>query len=120
MEYDFYTYSKGEFTIQAYFSPTLNFHGVDNGLQYAISVDDETPQIISMNKDDKITNTGIWNKWVAENIIIKSSKHIIFEARKTHIKILDGEPGVVLQKMVLDFGTDKQSYLGPPETMYKK
>ena len=34
VEYDFYTYGKGEFTVQAYFSPTLNFHGLDNG--YAV------------------------------------------------------------------------------------
>ena len=80
VEYDFYTYDQGEFTIQAYFSPTLNFHGLDNGMQYAISVDEENPQIISMNKDDKITNNSIWNKWVAENIIIRSSKHYHFSS----------------------------------------
>ncbi len=120
VEYDFYTYIKGEFTIQAYFSPTLNFHGLDNGMQYAISVDGENPQIISINKDDKITNNSIWNKWVAENIIIKSSKHIILEPGKHTLKYWMVSPAVVLQKLVLDFGANKQSYLGPPETMHKK
>jgi hypothetical protein len=120
VEYDFYTYGKGEFTVQAYFSPTLNFHGLENGMQYAISVDGETPQIISMNKDDKITNNSIWNKWVAENIIIKSSKHIISEPGKHTLKYWMVSPAVVLQKLVLDFGANKQSYLGPPETMHKK
>jgi hypothetical protein len=28
-------------------------------------------------------------------------------------------PGVVLQKLVIDFGGVKQSYLGPPETRVK-
>ena len=68
-------------------------------MQYAISVDGETPQIISINKDDKITNNSIWNKWVAENIIIKSSKHFILETRKTHIKILDGKPRCSITKI---------------------
>ncbi|MGB3007468.1 MAG: glycosyl hydrolase 115 family protein, partial [Chitinophagaceae bacterium] len=59
VEYEFYSYSKGEFSINAYFSPTLNFHNTINGLQYAISVDDEAPQIISINKDNKATEGGI-------------------------------------------------------------
>jgi hypothetical protein len=89
-------------------------------MQYAISVDGENPQIISINKDDKITNNSIWNKWVAENIIIKSSKHIISSPGKHTVKYWMVSPAVVLQKLVLDFGTNKSSYLGPPETMHKK
>lgn len=116
VEYEFYSFEKGNFTINAYFSPTLNFHGKKNGLQYAISVDDETPQIISINKDDEITHTGAWNKWVAENIIIKSSKHKIAEPGKHTLKYWMVNSGVVLQKLVLDFGGVKPSYLGPPET----
>ncbi len=117
--YEFYTYSKGGFTINAYFSPTLNFHNSGEGLQYAISVDDETPQIISINKEDKNSISGIWNKWVAENIIITSSKHTIQQAGNHAVKYWMVNPGVVLQKIVLDFGDLKPSYLGPPETLFK-
>lgn len=113
LEYEIYTYSKGDFKINAYFSPTLNFHNSATGLQYAISVDDETPQIISINKDD---NTGIWNKWVADNIIIKTSMHKITTVGKHTLKYWMVNSGVVLQKLVLDFGDVKQSYFGPPET----
>ncbi len=117
VSYEFYTYSKGDFTTNAYFSPTLNFQNMEEGLQYAISVDNETPQIISINKEDKATGSGIWNKWAAENIIIKSSKHQISQAGKHTVRYWMVSPGVVLQKLVLDFGSVKQSYLGPPETM---
>lgn len=116
LQYEFYTYSSGEFRIQAYFSPTLNFHSTANGLEYAVSINDEAPQTISINKEDKNTGSGIWNKWVAENIIIKTSKHKIETPGKHVVKYWVVNPGVVLQKLVLDFGGVKPSYLGPPET----
>ncbi|HET9747075.1 MAG TPA: glycosyl hydrolase 115 family protein, partial [Chitinophagaceae bacterium] len=118
--YEFHTYSDHDFTIHAYFSPTLNFHGTENGLEYAISVDDERPQIISINKEDKNSISGIWNKWVAENIIIKTSTHKIDKPGKHKVKYWMVNSGLVLQKLVLDFGGMKPSYLGPPETRVLK
>ncbi|GEP98895.1 glycosyl hydrolase 115 family protein [Chitinophaga cymbidii] len=116
--YEIYTYSSGEFSLHAYHSPTLNLHNTKEGLQYAISVDDETPQIISINKEDKNTGSGIWNKWVAENIIIKTSRHRVDKPGKHLVKYWMVSPGVVLQRLVADFGDTEQSYLGPPETLH--
>lgn len=116
--YEIYTYNSGEFSIHAYHSPTLNLHNTKEGLQYAISVDDETPQIVSINKEDKNTGSGIWNKWVAENIIIKTSRHRIDKPGKHLVKYWMVSPGVVLQRLVADFGDTEQSYLGPPETIH--
>jgi len=116
LEYDIYTDSRDSLKINAYFSPSLNFHNTEEGLQYAISIDDEAPQIISINKEDRNTGAGIWNKWVGENIIIKTSRHKIFQPGKHVVKFWMVNPGVVLQKLVLDFGGVKPSYLGPPET----
>lgn len=119
LEYIFYTYSKDSLKLLAYFSPTLNFQHAAEGLQYAVSIDDEEPQTISINKEDKNTGTGIWNKWVGENIIIKTSAHKISQPGKHILKYWVVSPGVVLQKLALNFGTVKQSYLGPPETKAK-
>jgi hypothetical protein len=119
LEYEIFTYSKDSFKINAYFSPSLNFHGTENGLRYAISVDNELPQIISINKEDKNSISGIWNKWVGENIIIKTSTHKIERPGKHIVKYWMVNPGVVLQKLVLDFGGVKPSYLGPLETRVK-
>ncbi|GAA3917508.1 glycosyhydrolase [Chitinophaga oryziterrae] len=116
LEYEIYTYSKGDFSINTYHSPTLNFQHKEEGLQYAISVDDEKPQIISINKDYKVS--GTWDKWVAENIIIKSSRHSIDKPGKHVVKYWMVSPGVILQKLVLDFGDTEPGFLGPPETMY--
>ena len=117
LQYDIVTKNEGELVINAYFSPTLNFFRDKNGLQYAMSVDDELPQTVSLNKEDKTSDKGIWNKWVADNIIIKSTSHKPAKPGKHTVKFWMVTPGVVLQKMVLDFGGLEQSYLGPEETL---
>jgi hypothetical protein len=116
VEYDFYCNSKDSLKLLTYFSPTLNFQNAINGLQFAVSIDNEPAQIISLNKED---NTGVWNSWVANNIIIKTTSHYIFQPGKHTIKYWMVDPGVVLQKLVVDFGTLKASYLGPQETIHK-
>lgn len=115
VEYEFYSYSKDSFKIAAYFSPTLNFHNTATGLRYGISVDDETAQIISINGDDKETGRGIWNKWVSENIIIRRTGHHIAGPGKHILKYWMVDSGVVLQKLVVEFGK-VVSYLGPVES----
>jgi hypothetical protein len=113
VEYDFYTYDSGTLSLSLYFSPTLNFHN-NKGLQYAVSVDNEQPQIITINKEDN--NPVIWEKWVADNIIIKKSEHTILKPGRHVLKYRMISPAMVLQKLVADFGGLRQSYLGPMET----
>jgi len=120
LQYEVYLNSAGKVELQVYCSPTLNFKNATAGLQYAVSIDDEAPQIISLNGEDKNSISGIWNKWVAENIIIKSSAHFISKPGKHIVKFWMMDAGVVLQKIVLNAGGLKPSYLGPPETMLEK
>lgn len=118
VQYDVYVSYKGEFSLLAYFSPTLNLHNSATGLQYAISIDNEPPQIISINKEDADART--WNTWVANNIIIKKTQHKILKPGKHIVKYWMVDPCVVLQKLVLDFGEKELGYLGPEETiMYR-
>ncbi|MCP9753457.1 glycosyl hydrolase 115 family protein [Ferruginibacter sp. HRS2-29] len=119
VEYVFYCYSKDSLKLHAWFSPTLNFHNSETGLQYAVSIDDELPQIMGINKEGKNSGAGIWNKWVGENIIIKTTAHKILQPGRHVVKYWMVDAGVVLQKLVIDFGDVKQSYLGPPETIVK-
>lgn len=116
LQYEVTIPDTGTFTLHAYFSPTLNIHQTEEGLLYGISIDDETPQVISLNKEDRNSITGIWNVWVANNIIIKKSNHIIRTPGKHTIKYWMVHPAVVLQKLVFDLGDLKPSYLGPPGT----
>ena len=117
LEYEIYTYDSGEVKLNAYFSPTLNFHNDSSGLKYAISIDNEKPQTISINNDDN--NNRTWEGWVANNIIIKTTTHTINKPGKHAVKYWMVSPAVVLQKLVVDLGGVKPSYLGPPETIVK-
>jgi hypothetical protein len=113
LQYEMYVTDTGVIRVQAYFSPTLNFHN-NGGLKYGISIDDEAPQIISINSDDNVART--WNGWVANNIIIKSTTHTIRQPGRHVVKYRMVSPAVVLQKIVVDLGGQHPSYLGPPET----
>ncbi|WP_121356240.1 glycosyl hydrolase 115 family protein [Flavisolibacter nicotianae] len=113
VEYDFYTLRSGAVKLDLYFSPTLNFHN-NEGLQYAVSIDDEKPQVFSLNKDDN--NVRAWESWVANNSISKNSAHSLSKAGKHTLKYWMISPAVVLQKLVVDLGGATPSYLGPPET----
>jgi len=127
LEYDIYTYDTGSFNLHAYFSPTLNIHHDSAGLQYAIAIDDQQPQIVSINKDDN--NPRAWNQWVADNIIITTTTHSIRGkgparagsaspmASRHVIKYWVLNPAIVLQKLVVDCGGLPPGYLGPPETI---
>jgi hypothetical protein len=81
-------------------------------LRYAVSIDDEAPQIINIHEG---MNNKKWGTWVANNIIISSSKHAPKKAGKHVVKYWMVDTGLVLQKVVADFGGVKQSYLGPLE-----
>ena len=114
LQYEFNVTDTGVCKINSYFSPTLNFHNTPEGLQYAISIDDEQPQIISINKEER--NVRTWESWVANNIIIKTSLHRVEKPGRHVLKYWMVSPAVVLQKLVIDPGSVKPSYLGPPET----
>jgi hypothetical protein len=116
-EYEMYVYDTGAIKLRSFFSPTLNFHNTATGLQYAVSINNETPQVISINKEDN--NVRIWESWVANNVIVKISDHYIDKPGKHTIKFWMIDPGVVLQKIVVDMGGLTPSYLGPPETIAK-
>nr|WKN35744.1 glycosyl hydrolase 115 family protein [Tunicatimonas sp. TK19036] len=115
LEYNIYLSDSGAVKVHAYLSPTLNFHD-DEGLQYAVSIDDEEPQIINMHAD---SSTQTWGENVSNNISILVSEHYIEAPGKHVLKFWMVDPAVVLQKLVIDTGGVKPSYLGPPESFYQ-
>jgi hypothetical protein len=114
LEYEIHTTGKGQVSLTAYFSPTLNIYHAETGLRYAVQIDHETPQIVGINAEDH--DTDIWEEWMRRNIIQKTTKHYIKKAGKHTIRYWLVDNGVVLQKLVLNMGGEKPSFLGPPST----
>ncbi len=112
LEYQIYFFSAGEVRVKAHLSPTLNFHN-NQGLRYAISFDDEPPQIVNMHAGKAFQD---WEESVRNNATVEVSKHVLDEPGKHVLKLWMVDAGVVLQKLVIETGEAKPSYLGPPES----
>jgi hypothetical protein len=116
LEYSVQLTSTGPVTVYAYLAPTLNFMG-GQGLRYAVSFDDEAPQIVNLHTGMVADNGNKpWEQAVAENIIIRTSTHTLARPGAHVLKFWRVDPGVVLEKLVVDLGGVKPSYLGPPES----
>jgi endo-1,4-beta-D-glucanase Y len=118
LEYQTIILDTGTVTVNVYLSPTLNFHNTA-GLRYAISFDDEKPQIINMHEHSTVADWKYpqwWNQAVSDNIVITQSTHFIGTPGKHVVKFWMVDPGVVLQRIVIGTGEIKPSYLGPPES----
>jgi hypothetical protein len=113
LQYPVFLSKEGVVKVQAYVSPTLNFHN-SKGLRYAVSFDDQPPQIVNIHDGETLQ---AWEKWVADNINITSSEHQLATSGVHVLKFWRVDPGVVLQKLIVDTGGLRPSYLGPPESM---
>jgi len=60
-----------------------------------------------------------WQSWVSNNVNVMTSQHAIEEPGQHVLKFWMVDPGVVLQKLVIDAGGLQPSYLGPPESVYQ-
>ncbi|KXX68305.1 glycosyl hydrolase 115 family protein [Flammeovirga sp. SJP92] len=112
VEYEFYTFNSGRFDISTYVLPTYPINGFQLH-RFAVSVDDESPKTIYVGAE---IDSDRWRNNVRRNSSIHTSSHYITKPGKHTLKIYYLDPGVVLDKAVMDFGGLKKSYLGPGET----
>ena len=120
LEYRIKLDQAGPVTVSAYLAPTLDFTNT-TGLRYAVSLDDEAPQIINLHTGLNPDNGNRpWEQAVAQNIILKTSQHHVAAAGAHVLKFWRVDPGVVLEKLVVSQGALPPSYLGPPENAAAK
>jgi hypothetical protein len=114
LEYDMHLFTTGEVKVHVYLSPTKNYTHT-KGLRYGISFDDEEPQIVNMHEEmiDGF-NTQAWERWVSNNINIRKTTHTIAEPGRHVLKLWMVDPGVVVQKIVVETDEIGNTYLGPP------
>jgi hypothetical protein len=113
LEYSVFLFDSGTVTVNAYVAPTLNFTGAATGLRYGVSIDDEAPQIVNAQAD---TSNRAWEKSVADNIVIATTHHSVTRTGSHVLKFWMVDPGVVLEKLVVEARPTGSTYLGPPES----
>ena len=104
LEYDVCLFSTGVATVTLYSSPTKRIHA-DYGQRYAVSFDDGTPTEVSGGSASVVDNVMKMEKPFT---LAKAGRHVL--------KVWMMDPGMVLDKIVIDTGGVVDSYLGPPES----
>jgi len=117
LEYQMYLFSTGKVDVAAILAPTLNFIP-GRGLRYAVTFDDEPPQVVTLVPSNYNAWNGNhdWEKSVEDNARYGHTTHTLAKSGYHTLKFWMVDPGVVLQKLVVDLGGMKPSYLGPPES----
>ena len=118
LEYRMHLFTAGEAEVHAYLSPSLDTRGGE-GLRYAVSIDGEAPQIVNAHADGS-TRAGdrnpAWEQMVARNVNVSVSRHRVDRPGEHVLRFWMVDPGLVLQRIVVNTGGLKPSYLGPPES----
>ncbi len=111
VEYKVDVKSTGNARLTVLTSPTLNYNA-NKGLRYAVSINGGEEQTVNINGHYK----GELGKWQANRIIENVTEHHFDKEGEYTIRIRPLEHGIVIQKILLDFGGLKPSYLGPPQS----
>jgi Glycosyl hydrolase family 115/Gylcosyl hydrolase family 115 C-terminal domain len=118
LEYTMTLFSAGQVTVWTYLSPRANVLPTD-GLHYAVSIDDGAPQVVNVTTATGASDATMnkqWERITSENVSLTSTTHTISAPGAHTLKFWMVDPTVILQKLVVDTGGLKPSYLGPPES----
>jgi hypothetical protein len=107
-----YLFDPSQVELDAILAPSLNFLP-GRGLRYAVSFDDQLPQIIDALAKNSIED---WSTSVEDNVRISKSTHVLSGTGYHTLKFCMVDPGIVLEKLVVELRPVRPSYLGPPES----
>ncbi len=112
LEYQMYLFDPGKVEVEAILSPTLNFVP-GRGLRYAISFDEQPPHVIDALAQNSQRD---WETTVKDSVRSVKSSYTLSGTGYHTLKIWMVDPALVLEKLVVNLGGVKPSYLGPPES----
>lgn len=120
LEYTMFVFDTGKVDVEGIFGPILNFDP-SRGVRYAVSFDNEASQVIALVPENYSAQNGNrdWEKSVTDNARYGHSTHVIPKPGYHTLKIWMIDPGVILEKIIVDCGGVKPSYLGPSESFHK-
>ncbi|MFL6208559.1 MAG: glycosyl hydrolase 115 family protein [Pyrinomonadaceae bacterium] len=112
LEYQMYLFRAGPVSVETYFAPTQKFLPGE-GFRYAISFDDETPQVVNVHAG---YSQAEWERSVKDGVRIMTSKHVLAQPGAHVLKFWVIDPALVVEKLLVHAGGVRPSYLGPPES----
>jgi hypothetical protein len=112
LEYDVHLFKAGKVKVQATLAPTLKFRP-GAGFRYAVSFDGEAPQVVDVHQD---SSQQRWEKNVSDGVTQLLTEHVLARPGAHTLKFWALDPGLVLERLVIDAGGLEPSYLGPPES----
>lgn len=112
LEYSMYLFHAGVARVEAILAPTLNFVP-GRGLRFAIAFDGDAPRVVDALAQN---STRDWEEAVKDSVRVVTTQHRIDKPGEHVLRVWMVDPGVVLQKLVVDLGGLRPSYLGPPES----
>jgi hypothetical protein len=120
LEYRMYLIDTGNVLVTGTFGTTLNFLP-GRGLRYAVSFDSDPPRVVTLVPQNFIAQHGNidWEKTVGDNARRSCTTHAIRRPGYHTLRIWMVDPGVILEKIVVDCGGVRPSYLGPPESFHR-
>lgn len=113
VEYDFYTFNAGSVTVYTYALPVFPVNS-ERGTCFGIMIDDGLLKYASNNAKEY---SGEWRENVYRNSTINAVTLNIDKPGKHTLKLICSDPGMIIQKVVIDMGGMKRSYLGPETTI---
>jgi hypothetical protein len=118
LEYDMTLTTTGPVQVWAYLSPRNSVLST-GGLKYAVSIDGQEPQVVNITEATGANDTTMnkqWERNTSDNVNRTVTTHTVTEPGTHTLKFWMVDPTVVLQKIVVDTGGLRTSYLGPPES----
>ncbi|MBU2883965.1 glycosyl hydrolase 115 family protein [Psychrosphaera sp. B3R10] len=114
LEYDLFLFNQGAVEIQTLVAPSLNFVPT-RGLRFAIGFDDEEPIMVDVLENSKQND---WQESVKNGVRYAVSHHNVKQPGAHKLRIYMVDIGVVIQKVIVNTGGLKKSYLGPEQSMW--
>ena len=87
-------------------------------VRYGVSLDNEPHTVVTLVPHTYKAQNGnrAWEKSVGDNAHQVLSTHTLAAPGYHTLKVWMVDPGVVMQKLIIDTGGLRPSYLGPPES----
>ena len=112
LEYSLYLFDTARLEVQVFVSPTQDFQP-GRELKLAVAFDRDRPAVVKLHTDQ---SSAAWERSVSDNILITRSQFSLHQPGGHLLKLWLLDPGIVVQKIVIESGKHGYAYLGPPES----